>query len=156
MADNVFEVHDWRRSTTRSTLTAATSMLCGHCGGAWRPAGVGHRLWDGEFAILLADRGFEVTGIDPALASLDVARAKTGSSRVRWIHGDSASLPPLQVDLATMTGNVAQAIVQRADWEATLRGVHDTLRPGGSLVFETRDPAYEAWQGGTARSLLRH
>ncbi len=32
----------------------------------------------GTFAILLADRGFEVTGVDPALASLDVARAKPG------------------------------------------------------------------------------
>ena len=101
----------------------------------------------GTFAVLLAGRGLEVTGVDPALASLDVARAKPGGDRVRWIHGDARSLPSLLVDLATMTGNVAQAIVQRADWEATLRGVHDALRPGGYLVFETRDPAARAWEG---------
>src|SRR5438874_4632282 len=94
----------------------------------------------GTFALLLAERGFEVTGIDPALASLEVARAKPGADRVRWIHGDATSLPRLQVDLATMTGNVAQAIVERADWEATLSGIYEALRPGGYLVFETRDP----------------
>ena len=66
----------------------------------------------GTFALLLADRGFEVTGVDPALASLEVARAKLGADRVRWIHGDATSLPRLQVDLATMTANVAQAIVE--------------------------------------------
>jgi hypothetical protein len=55
-------------------------------------------------------------------------------------------VPALQVDLATMTGNVAQAIVERRDWEATLEGIHGALRPAGHLVFETRDPAYRAWQ----------
>ena len=101
----------------------------------------------GTFPILLADRGSKVTGADPALASLNVARAKPGGDRVRWIHGDATSLPLLQVDLATMTGNVAQAIAERSDWEATLRGVYDALRPGGYLVFETRDPADRAWEG---------
>jgi SAM-dependent methyltransferase len=101
----------------------------------------------GTFAILLADRGFEVTGVDPALAVLDVARAKPDADCVRWIHGDATSLPPLQVELATMTGNVAQAIVDRADWEATLRGINDALCAGGHFVFETRDPACRAWEG---------
>ena len=100
----------------------------------------------GTFAILLVDRGFEVTGVDPALASLEVARAKPGGHRVRWIHGDATSLPRLQVELATMTGNVAQAIVEHADWEGTLRGIYEALCPGGYLIFETRDPAYRAWE----------
>jgi len=100
----------------------------------------------GTFAQLLADRGLEVTGVDPARASLDVARAKPGSERVRWICGDAKALPAMQVDLATMTGNVAQAIVEPSDWEGTLRGVYDALRPGGHLVFETRDPAKRAWR----------
>jgi ubiquinone/menaquinone biosynthesis C-methylase UbiE len=47
-------------------------------------------------------------GVDPAGASLDVARAKLHVDRVRWLHGEAATLPPLHVDLATMTGNVAQ------------------------------------------------
>ena len=100
----------------------------------------------GTFALLLSDRGLEVTGADPSGASLAVARAKSGAERVRWIHGDATTFPPLQVDLATMTANVAQAIVDEASWEGTLRGVYDALRPGGHLVFETRDPALEAWR----------
>jgi SAM-dependent methyltransferase len=103
----------------------------------------------GTFAILLASRGFEITGVDPALASLKVARAKPRSDVVRWIHGDAASLPTLEFDLATMTGNVAQAVVERPDWEALLRSVYEALRPSGHLVFETRDPARRAWEGWT-------
>ena len=100
----------------------------------------------GTFALLLADRGLEVTALDPAGGSLRVARAKAGSERVRWIHGDAKAVPSLRVDLATMTGNVAQAIVEPSDWEETLRGVYKAMRPGGHLVFETRVPARRAWQ----------
>jgi SAM-dependent methyltransferase len=100
----------------------------------------------GTFALLMGSRGLDVTGADPARASLDVARAKPGSERVRWIDGDATALPLLDVELATMTGNVAQAITAPSDWDATLRGVHDALRIGGHLVFETRDPAYRAWR----------
>jgi len=100
----------------------------------------------GTFALLLAERGLDVIGVDPAAASLSVARGKPGAERVRWIHGDATALPPLTVDLATMTGNVAQAIVDPRDWNETLRGVYEALRPGGYLVFETRDPSYKAWE----------
>ena len=110
-----------------------------------------HRVLDvgcgtGTFALLLADRGVEVVGLDPAAGSLAVARAKPGADRVQWVHGDATSLPPMEVDLATMTGNVSQAIADRPDWEATLRGVHRALRPGGHLVLETRDPAFQGWR----------
>jgi SAM-dependent methyltransferase len=101
----------------------------------------------GTFALLLADRGLKVTGLDPARASLEVARSKPGSERVRWIYGTAASLPPMQADLAAMTGNVAQAIANPADWNATLRETFERLRPGGHLLFETRDPAKRAWEG---------
>jgi SAM-dependent methyltransferase len=100
----------------------------------------------GVFALLLADRGIDVVGVDPARASVDVAQAKPGSERVRWICGDATDLPPLQVDLATMTANVAQAIADPPAWRDTLRGADAALRPGGRLVFETRDPARRAWE----------
>ncbi|WP_030542467.1 bifunctional 2-polyprenyl-6-hydroxyphenol methylase/3-demethylubiquinol 3-O-methyltransferase UbiG [Streptomyces albus] len=109
----------------------------------------------GVFALLLADRGVDVVGIDPAQASLDVARAKPGSERVRWIRGDATALPPLRADLATMTGNVAQAIVAPSTWQKTLRGAWEALRPGGHLVFETRDPAKRAWEEWTRENSYR-
>jgi SAM-dependent methyltransferase len=100
----------------------------------------------GTFALRLADRGIEVTGVDPARASLDVARAKPGAHRVRWLLGDATCLPPLQVDVATMTANVAQAVVEESEWANTLQGIHRALRPGGHLVFETRDASRRVWQ----------
>ncbi|MEY9836909.1 class I SAM-dependent methyltransferase [Streptacidiphilus sp. EB103A] len=100
----------------------------------------------GVFALLLADRGIEVVGVDPARASIEVARSKPGSDRVRWICGDATALPPLQVDLVTMTANVAQAIVAPCAWQRTLEGAYEALRPGGHLVFETRNPAKRAWE----------
>ncbi|MER5437032.1 class I SAM-dependent methyltransferase [Streptomyces sp. NPDC002790] len=103
----------------------------------------------GVFALLLAARGIEVVGVDPAAASLDVARGKPGSERVRWVEGDATTLPPLRVDLATMTANVAQAIADPWAWQSTLRGAYEALRPGGHLVFETRDPARRAWEEWT-------
>lgn len=103
----------------------------------------------GTFACLLAGRGFAVTAVDPAAASLAVARRKPGADRVRWLDGDATTLPPLQVDLATMTANVAQVFVTDAAWAATLAGARAAVRPGGHLVFEVRDPAREAWREWT-------
>jgi SAM-dependent methyltransferase len=65
-------------------------------------------------------------------------------ARQHWIQGDATALPPLQVDLVTMTANVAQAIVDPLEWEGTLHGVYDALRPGGH--FRLRDPACRAWR----------
>jgi hypothetical protein len=95
------------------------------------------------FDALEADRGdLDVyVGIAEELGARSVLDVGCGTGTF------AAVLPRLQVDRATMTGNVAQAIVERADWEATLSRVYDALRPGGYLVFETRDPAYQAWQG---------
>ena len=103
----------------------------------------------GILARRAAGQGMDVTGVDPAAASLDVARGKPGAERVRWLHGDATGLPALQVDLATMTANVAHVFLTDEDWAATLRGVHAALRPGGHLVFEVRDPARRAWERWT-------
>lgn len=103
----------------------------------------------GTLACLLAERGVQVVGLDPAAASLDVARGKPHAERVRWLHGDATSLPPLRVDLVTMTGNVAQVFLTDEEWAATLRAVRQALRPGGWLVFESRRPGRQAWREWT-------
>lgn len=110
----------------------------------------------GSLACLLAGRGVQVVGLEPAEASLEVARGKPHAQTVRWLHGDAAELPPLRVDLATMTGNVAQVFLTDEEWMQTLRAVRDALRPGGRLVFESRRRERGAWREWTReRSLVR-
>jgi SAM-dependent methyltransferase len=110
----------------------------------------------GTLACLLAARGVEVVGVDPAAASLEVARGKPHAGRVRWVHGDATALPPLQVDLVTMTANVAQVFLDDGAWAATLDAARAALRPGGRLVFESRRPERQAWlEWDRERSLRR-
>lgn len=103
----------------------------------------------GALACRLASHGLTVVGLDPAQASLEVARRKTGADLVTWLLGDAATLPPLMVDVATMTGNVAQVFVDDEEWSAVLSAAHGALRAGGHLVFETRDPSCRAWEEWT-------
>jgi SAM-dependent methyltransferase len=110
----------------------------------------------GTLACLLARRGLKVTGVDPAAASLEVARRKPGAGRVRWLHADATAVPPLGADLVTMTGNVAQVFVTDREWATVLRAVREALRPGGRLVFESRDPAKKAWLAWNRDQTYRH
>jgi SAM-dependent methyltransferase len=109
----------------------------------------------GTFALMLARAGFAVIAVDPAAASLGVARRKPDAGMVRWVQGDASAAPDIRVDLVTMTGNVAQAIVDPQGWQATLQQVRARLRRSGRLVFETRDPADEAWRRWTPETSRR-
>ena len=100
----------------------------------------------GCFACMLSEQGFDVIGVEPAQSSLDRARKKPFADKVRWILGDSSSLPFLmEVDLAVMTGNVAQVFLTNDEWMSNLVAIRRALRSGGHIVFEVRDPAQQAW-----------
>lgn len=105
----------------------------------------------GCFAVLLAERGFDVIGVDPAAASVNVARSKPYADSVTWIDGDATALTGRvrDADLAVMMGNVAQVFVDDADWSQTLGAIHEALRVGGWFVFETRRPEARAWESWT-------
>src|SRR5258708_40034257 len=65
----------------------------------------------GVFACRLAALGKEGVGIDPAAASLNVAKHKAYGDRVRWSTGTAAQLEGLHANLVTITGTVAQEFV---------------------------------------------
>lgn len=130
----------------RSDLAVYTGMVAEF--GARKVLDIGSGT--GTFCTVLACLGYEVTGLEPALASLDIARAKPYADQVTWIHGTVADLPSdLRADLVTMTANVAQFFVEDDEWAALLKVAHDVLRPGGRLVFETRNPARRRWEAWT-------
>ena len=99
----------------------------------------------GTFACLLARAGHVVVAVDPAGASLDVARSKPGAELVTWVDGDIASVSRGGFDAVVMTGNVAQVFVTDDEWTRTLAAARSALQPQGHLVFETRDPSRQAW-----------
>lgn len=96
----------------------------------------------GSFAVRLAAHGIRVVGLDPARASLDVARSKPHADRVEWLHGDATVLNERSVDadLAVMTGNVAQVFIDDRDWDQTLREVRGCLNTDGWFVFRKPSP----------------
>jgi SAM-dependent methyltransferase len=100
----------------------------------------------GRLALGMAAAGHAVTGVDPARASLDAARAKPGADRVTWIEGTSAVLPSAAFDAAVMTSHVAQFVGTDSQWRQTLADLHRALVRGGRLAFDTRDPAARGWE----------
>jgi SAM-dependent methyltransferase len=98
---------------------------------------------------MLAEIGHDVVGVDPAPASLTVARAKPGAQRVRWVEGDATAVEVTDREVALLTGNTAQAITDPGQWAVTLQAIRASLRPGGHVAFETRDPAARAWEHWT-------
>ena len=87
----------------------------------------------GTFGCLLAARGFTLTGLDPARASLDIAGGKPFADKVRWVNGSVGDLPDHQVDLVTMTGNVAQVFLTDAEWDAVPGAARHVRGPAACL-----------------------
>jgi SAM-dependent methyltransferase len=134
---HVYDAFDGDRDDVDAYLAIADEL------GAHRVLDIG--CGTGSLAIALARGGRTVLGVDPAVASLEVAQSKDHAATVTWIHGDVTAVAGLDADLATMTGNVAQVFLTDEDWARVLHGIHAALRPGGHLVFETRRPERRAW-----------
>ncbi len=112
----------------------------------------------GRLAIRLAAAGHEVTGVDPARASLDAARRKPGAERVRWVEGSGEQVPSRSFDAALLTSHVAQFLVNDEQWLSTLRALRRSLVVGGRLIFDSRDPDAQQWTrwnpGDSRRSVV--
>lgn len=108
----------------------------------------------GTLASRLASRNVQVLGVDPAAASIAVARAKPWADHVQWVVGTMLDLVADSThhhhyDLATMTANVAQVFLDDEEWQATLQAIRTCLRPGGHLAFEARRPSDRGWERWT-------
>ena len=77
----------------------------------------------GILACRAASQGMDVTGVDPAAASLDVARAKPGAERVRWL---------LAADGTAITSDSTRRFWTRA-------AIEDSLRSAGYALADVRD-----------------
>ncbi|MBT9472471.1 MAG: class I SAM-dependent methyltransferase [Pseudomonadota bacterium] len=102
----------------------------------------------GVFAVRLARQGHTVTGVDPAAAMLDVARARPGGDLPTWVLGDAEALRG-RFDVAVMTGHAFQCLLTDAAMLQTFDQVRARLDRGGRFMFETRNPKARAWDGWT-------
>jgi SAM-dependent methyltransferase len=134
----IYDAFDGERDDLTAYLNIAEEL------GADRVLDIG--CGTGSLALLLARSGHTVVGIDPAWASLEVAKSKDQTATVTWVHGDATKAPAFNADLALMTGNVAQVFLTDDDWKQAVGAVRAALRPHGYLAFETRRPERRAWE----------
>jgi SAM-dependent methyltransferase len=93
----------------------------------------------GRHAILLAQRGYQVTGLDLSEFFLDRARAEAQARGVmiRWVHSDMREIP--FVDEFDAIINIFTAFgyfESDTEDQQVLHQVHKALRPGGHFLLD--------------------
>ncbi|WP_227132844.1 SAM-dependent methyltransferase [Halorubellus salinus] len=95
----------------------------------------------GRHSVALADRGFDVTGVDATVAYLDEARTRASDAgvadRTSFVDADMREFRrdgtfDLALNLFTSFGYFDD----RADDERVAGNLHDSLAPGGTLVMD--------------------
>lgn len=100
----------------------------------------------------LAEMGFNMIGVEPASPMLEIAKKNCCSSKVKWIHGLAKDLSNDEADIVIMTGHVAQFHLTDEDWSDALDGIFRSLRIGGFMIFESRNPSVHFWKPGKAQA----
>jgi ubiquinone/menaquinone biosynthesis C-methylase UbiE len=114
-------------------VMAATTVLDVGCG-------------TGELLRLARGAGHQgrLSGLDPADAMLDVARA---SSDIEWVLGDLTTATwDEEFDLVVMTGHAFQVFVEDDELRSALGSIRRALTPQGRFAFETRNPPFRGWR----------
>ncbi len=97
----------------------------------------------GSVSLLLAQRGYQVTGVDMSEEMLTVAADKTQGLENRPLF-ISQKLQALRfargVDMAVCGLDSMNYITDPADCEAAIRRVYKALNPGGIFIFDINTP----------------
>lgn len=102
---------------------------------------------------LYAQRGHRVTGIDPAKPMLDVAKAKPNGNAINWECATAEAFSCKRAfDLIVMTGHAFQCLLSDRQISSALETMSTHLKPGGRVVFESRNPVID-WDNEWAREV---
>ena len=95
----------------------------------------------GTLCCALAQRGHQVTGVDPAAPMLAIAAGKPSAEGVEWIQSSAQDYrSENRFDLIVMMGHAFQILLTDEDILAALDTMRRHLKPGGKAAFETRNP----------------
>ena len=85
-------------------------------------------------------------GADPASAMIKIARRRPHGDRVTWVTADATELQlDRQFDLIVLTGHAFQVFLTEAKQRAVISTIARHLGPAGRFIFDSRNPAIEAW-----------
>lgn len=94
----------------------------------------------------LARKDYQMIGVEPSAQMLEIAKSRPDSEKVFWINGYSDELEKKCVDLVIMTSHVAQFFLEDTDWTKSLSNIFKSLKPGGYLIFDSRNPVTKPWE----------
>jgi SAM-dependent methyltransferase len=102
-------------------------------------AGCGH----GYLSRMLAARGAQVTGVEPARALYDYAAEKEAADRlgISYVQADLCRLPALSGPFDAVVANMVFLAIP--DWAGAMKACAGALAPGGLLVFSVNHPCFE-------------
>ena len=106
----------------------AVELLPRGNGETWLDVGSG----PGLVSRLAAQRGYQVTGLDPDAASIQAARLLTGIQGlpIAFRVGERKPLPPASAEVVS-AGSLLAVL---PDWEEGLKSLWKAVHPGGSLL----------------------
>lgn len=92
---------------------------------------------NGVFGIGMAQRGWQVTGVDQSADQLSIAREHSEHLVIDWQVGDMREMAfENEFDLVTCWFDSLNYMLTPEDLKSALRGMYTALKPGGSCVFD--------------------
>jgi SAM-dependent methyltransferase len=123
--DASYDAHTTRGHWQRARLEAAVRLV-GEGPGSLLEVGVG----SGRLLARLAERGWEVTGIDAAPRMVELAREQVPGATLEVAHAEKLPFEDASFDVV-----VAVGVLEYSDVTASLRELARVLRPGGRAVL---------------------
>jgi ubiquinone/menaquinone biosynthesis C-methylase UbiE/catechol 2,3-dioxygenase-like lactoylglutathione lyase family enzyme len=145
--DASYDAPTTRGHWQRARLEAAVRLV-GDGPGSLLEVGVG----SGRLLARLAERGWDVAGIDAAPRMLELARERMPGARLEVARAEELPFADASFDAV-----VAVGVLEYGDLEASLRELARVLRPGGRAVVGVRNSAAPtvAWSARVMHPLAR-
>jgi ubiquinone/menaquinone biosynthesis C-methylase UbiE/catechol 2,3-dioxygenase-like lactoylglutathione lyase family enzyme len=145
--DASYDARTTRGHWQRARLDAAV-RLAGDGPGSLLEVGVG----SGRLLGRLAERGWDVVGVDAAPRMLELARARVSAAKLEVARAEELPFEDASFDVV-----VAVGVLEYGDLEASLRELARVLRPGGRAVLGVRNSAAPtvAWSSRVMYPLAR-